>query len=268
MWLNVLNSTIEEFKSQSLHALREILSDYSQPPLRRMAAQAAVECREIEPSQKAEIVVLALADPDQEVKRFGIYYLGRIKDPRFVPALRDLLSDPSPLIQAEVIRSLAILGDPEACNACAHLISHSPSPMLREVAVVALGFLGTPQALDLLELLLNSGENEEMRILAGTILAGKGSRLSEQFLEQKLNQNGDLEIKIAIAVALSELRNQAGLCELKSLVQALTSSRSSESDLNILRWHIEKVLRIGSTAQDKESWRKAVEAWIENSQDR
>lgn len=89
-----------------------------------------------------DAVVAELHDPDAGVRRQMAHVLGKLADPRAVPALAGLLDDPDPEVAAKAAFGLGQIGGPDAVAALVGVLGRGPAT-LRATIVAALGRLGT-----------------------------------------------------------------------------------------------------------------------------
>lgn len=106
-----------------------------------------------EAGRRADVDYLigALADPDEDVRRFAAQRLGKLGDQSAVPALLIALDRPDPGTQASAARALGKLRTPLALDGLigvAHSKQRGRSPRVWSLA--ALGWIGGPKAYDTL----------------------------------------------------------------------------------------------------------------------
>jgi HEAT repeat protein len=250
-----LESLQESLRTKPLPEIEEVLFGGAHSALDRLAAVFAVDSLELPLEAKANLLVRCLEDSDPEVQRGAVFFLGWLSHPIVIERLECLLDDESPILQREIVRSLARLGDSEVHPRCAQfLLAESEDD--RMCAIVSLGLLGRQEDLAVLETCWNEGRFRDRieRLAAALILAKKQAPAVEQFLEEELPQNSEWQVHIA--TALAGLSNQKGLEELRRL---LTQCPECDTEA-ILQCFAEY---LGIRLSESEDWRAAALAWID-----
>jgi HEAT repeat protein len=163
----------------------------------------------------SELLIVALDDPQVEIRLEAARVLGVRKDRRAVPRLLQAVAEGGPH-QCFYIRMLGEIGDPRAFEPLQSLLT-APEFMLGREVVTALRKIDNPRAVDLfyeqLEGLPGAEADRLARTLAGTDLLNATSALA-----RKARASGDVETLARAANAAWD-----ALKEHRSRLAALTS---------------------------------------------
>ncbi|MEI6521337.1 MAG: HEAT repeat domain-containing protein [bacterium] len=143
-------------------------------------------------------------DPSNEVRRAVANALGKIADPRSVPALIEMSKDDNPEVRESVARALGVMKDPSSLDALIELLN-DPEQYVRPAAARSLGLLKDGRALEPLMALLND-KKYALRKTAAESLASLGTISVEPLIDELIN--GDPASKPFVAEALGFLRDK------------------------------------------------------------
>jgi HEAT repeat protein len=207
----------DSLSQQSLDCIMAIMFDQAQRSEHRLGAVFALDTLDLELSTKTTLLLRLVDEPNLELCKAAIYYLGWLPQPSVFDKLRTLLWDARAAIQCEALRSLARLGDHEVHDTCANLLSQGNEDQ-RIAAIVSLGMLGRNEDLLLLEHYwqsLTTGSLDE-RLLVALLLGKKGNRLGEQLLIEQFGHNDQWHVEIT--AVLASLSNETALLEMRRLL--------------------------------------------------
>jgi HEAT repeat protein len=107
-----------------------------------------------------DALIEVLEDPESELNISAARAIGRLGDPRAVPALRRTLFSGYRPLEANSARALALLGDVESKSHFQTKLEQESNPRLRLAYVSALGTLGVGESIEqLFDLLLTARSN-------------------------------------------------------------------------------------------------------------
>jgi hypothetical protein len=173
-------------------------------------------------------LVTALVDvlqgPESELGMATARALGRLGDPRALPALRRSLHSRYDLIAAESGRALGQLGDAESIPELKKKMQAEPSMQLKAAYAAALGKLRATEIIPDLFRLLSEAKTEAIRVeLALAIARIVGDE--RYFLQQWRALQSDFDTATAQAVlAMQKSARRAGFGELDSVLEDCAKS--------------------------------------------
>lgn len=130
-------AALESPRSAPLADLLEILRSEEEPGVREVISWAIVQ----HGAEAFAAVRAEVDDPDPAVRRQATHVLGKLGDPRAVPALAGLLEDPASEVAEKAAFGLGRLGGPDAASALVGALGSGGS-VLRATVVTALTSLG------------------------------------------------------------------------------------------------------------------------------
>jgi HEAT repeat protein len=148
-----------------------------------------------------QAALIALRDPNRDVRVHATRALGRLGDPRAVVPLITVLHDSTSLVQGSAISALGRLGDLGAVDPLIAILQH-PDTSLRSSAAAVLGALGDSRAVDPLIAAL-ADPHERVRSSAASALG----RLGEPALHPLITALADphKDVRRGATVALGRL---------------------------------------------------------------
>jgi hypothetical protein len=107
------------------------------------------------PAAVADLIGLARRDPDMEVRKDAIFWLGQKASAAAVAALGEVISSPEALeIKKAAVFALSQLPEETGTPMLLRIARQNPQPRLRKEAIFWLGQSGDPRALDFFEEIL------------------------------------------------------------------------------------------------------------------
>jgi HEAT repeat protein/MFS family permease len=127
--------------------VEELIESLNDPSFNvRYEAVITIASRKPNPQLTGALIDILL-DPDPELASSAAWALGRIGDTTAIPALRESLAIPYPLLQARAARSLGILHDNESASMLMSWLQIESDPALKRACAAALGALQYAPAL-------------------------------------------------------------------------------------------------------------------------
>jgi HEAT repeat protein len=151
---------------QAIPYLEAILRDESKKELQAVTVNVlgAIGGREI-----ASVLLQALKNPDNRVKRNAALALGELRIEKAVPPLMNLMKDDDECLRAIAASSLGLIGDKLAVASLIEALNDR-SETVRIIAASSLGYLGDTKAIPPLEKALHD-ENKTVRKMAEEALS-------------------------------------------------------------------------------------------------
>ena len=150
-------------------------------------------------------------EPSHRVRSTAYTALGRLADPRALPALDRCLQDEArEEIRGDCVAALGGLGGPASLGLVIEAFQSDAHPLVRSRAVDALGRFGKPEAVALLSDLL-VGESSSYRLRAIAALGRTGMHEAVAPLLARLPDAGGIAERAAIVAALAQLRDPSAL---------------------------------------------------------
>ncbi|MFO0681228.1 MAG: HEAT repeat domain-containing protein [Sandaracinus sp.] len=151
--------------------------DRAEEPLARLGAEElavlALHARELPDALASHVAAvlegIGVAAP-AEMRARLIATFRSAADPRLVPSLVTLASDRSPEVAREAVRALGRIDDPRVVPALARVLDRSPDPAARALAAGALGAAGDARGLPLLRRMIDTGDRPAQRAAVEGIL--------------------------------------------------------------------------------------------------
>ena len=150
------NELIEALGDPSFNVRQEAIHSIGRMPARNELVDALIE---------------VLEDPESELNISAALALGRLGNPRAIPALRRTLSSGYRPLEANSARSLAALGDTESIAQFLAKLEQEPNPRLRLAFISVLGKLRVQGTIDQLFDLLRLTRSEVSRGEIGLAIA-------------------------------------------------------------------------------------------------
>jgi len=136
---------VSQLREKALDLLIAMASD-PQPQIRGNALEAML----VTPQRLESLVASALRDENVGVRTIAATLIGKASFKNLTAAVRPLLNDPSPYVQASAIFALAKCGVEVDQTPLGRILMTDPSPRVRSHVAVLLGDLGDRSALGLL----------------------------------------------------------------------------------------------------------------------
>ena len=190
-----------------------------------------------------DALIEVLEDPESELNISAVRALGRIANPRAIPALRRTLFSGYRPLEANSARSLALLGDEENIPHFQAQLEQEPNPRLRLAYVSALGQLRVTGAVGQLFDLLQRARSEVSRGEIGLAIARIVGD-EKYYLQHWRSLNSDFNTSTAQALLAFQkpadrcgLAEQAEVAEVSSKCFAFGDLPSGIASLKtMLRW--------------------------------
>ena len=193
-----------------------------------------------------DALIAVLTDPESELNITAARALGRMGDPRAIPALRQTLHAGYRPLEANSARALALLGDEESAPRFMEKLADEPNPRLRLAYVSALGHLRVKESLDQLFNLLYESRSEVSRGEIGLAIA-RISGDEKYFLQHWRSLRSDFATSTAQAILdFDKAAKRCGLEELELLLKT-TAREFSDGDFAAGAADLRKMLQIMPT---------------------
>ena len=167
----------------------------------------------------AVLELLARGEPSHRVRSAAYTALGRLADPRALPALERCLRDEArEEIRGDCVAALGGVGSRESFDLVVEAFHTDPHALVRSRAVDALGRFARPESVELLSGLLAAG-HPALRLRAITALGRTGMREATAALLARLRDAGEAAERAAALEALARLRDPAALDVLLQLLE-------------------------------------------------
>lgn len=154
---NTKGTSIEDF-------VRKLNSD--DPEKRLEGVKSLAESKD---PKAVEHLVQAVGDSDMRIKAKAIDGLGDLRAADATPVLIQhlVLRETDEIVRQRILASLGKIGDPRAVPAIIDFLQRDMDPQTRSTAIFALGEIGNPDALPTLEDLVEKTEDPMVRRIAG-----------------------------------------------------------------------------------------------------
>lgn len=153
--------------------------------------------------QLTDALIQILLDPDPELSASAAWALGRIGNPRAIPALRESLAFRYPLLQARAARALGMLHDTESAPMLMDWLVSESDPALKRACASALGALQYRAALtDIIKLLLHTKRPS----FRGELATAAAQILGDEQQYVKLLRDCRMDLNTAAGGALLDLK--------------------------------------------------------------
>ena len=168
--------------------------------------------------------VLAKSSTPAKVQEQAANSLAKIKDPRAIPTLIQLLESPKQSTLAAAIDALGGLRAKAAVAPLANVVRKDENPQIRELALAALAKIGDPKAIDVVLEAVSNGEKRvaEQAFLSLILLAEANNSLYAVSLDRLVGQGRHALAEKVLAKAIEHFNakpNHAGaLTELRARV--------------------------------------------------
>ncbi|MEW5953614.1 MAG: HEAT repeat domain-containing protein [Bacillota bacterium] len=223
------------------------LSKISQPPIVQMLealqnkdgkirAGAAWALGKLKAGEAVDLLLLAIKDKEEDVRREAVIALGEISDKRAVmPLIKVLEEEDSAYVRSSAATGLGAISDQRSIQPLISILNNEDEVHVLGEIALALGKLGATQAIfPLIELFKNEDSNLAEYIKCALVQIGKPTVIP---LIQSLNNNNPL-IRRGAAKTLGEIGE-------KSAVLSLIEQLSLENDPEILTFVVEALGKLG-----------------------
>ena len=170
------------------------------------ALPAFLEAAESLAARRDSSAALALANGQYQLRRAALYGLAYTRAPERAGALLlgpAGIGDPDPRLRALALRSLAVIGAPEAVDAALAAL-RDPAPEMRWTAAMVLGRLGESRAQDALIAALGDPHGEVRRQAAAS-LGYLGATKARPALEELAGDDPRAAVRAEATAALRML---------------------------------------------------------------
>lgn len=165
-------------------------------------------------SRVVDVLTGALASPDWIVRMHAAKGLGRIADPRAVPAMMPLLQDKVKAVRVEIAGALAHIG--QAAVPCLVEALHSREWLIKLHAIEALSKMKSPETVEPLLFVLFNDPDTAVRTDAVRALGDIGDARAVDFLFTALN---DLDVRSVAVEALGKIGDRRAVPVLIDIVK-------------------------------------------------
>ena len=171
--------------------------------------------------------LLDRAEPSHRVRSTAYTALGRLADPRALPALGRCLRDEArEEIRGDCVAALGELGNPESLDLVIEAFQSDTHPLVRNRAIDSLGRFARPESVALLTDLI-AAENPSDRLRAITALGRTGMHEAAAPLLARLRAADGTAERAAIVEALARLRDPSAV---GALLEELEGELEGERD--------------------------------------